>query len=130
MNKAGSLKEITEKVQAIKRAGIHVGAWFMLGFPGETKRDMKETVDYAFSICADVIRFTIVFPLPGAGIYGYLKEKYELKSIDWSTFNISQSTYPMSELSSKKLTRLLKKIRLRIRIEENLKGVAHFLGRK
>lgn len=130
MNKAGSLKAITEKVQAIKRSGIKVGAWFMIGFPGETKQDMQETVKCAFSLGANLIQFTIVFPLPGTDIYEYLKKKYGFKSIDWSTFSIFQSIYPMSELSSKKITRLLKKIRLRIRIKRKLQRISYLLGIK
>ncbi len=130
MNKFCSLKEITEKVQSIKRNGIKVGAWFMIGFPEETKKEMKNTIKYALSLNADLITFTIVFPLPGTEIYNHLKEKYRLKSIEWSNFDILNSPYPLSELPSKKLTRLLKKIRFRIYVEEKLKGATHFLGRK
>jgi len=111
MDKTGTLGKITDKIRLLKRNGFKVGAWFMIGFPRETKKEMKETIKYAFSIDADLITFAEVFSLPGAEIYDYLKEKYGFQRIDWSNFDIHSSMYPGSCLSSKRLSRLLKVIR-------------------
>lgn len=115
MNKSCSLKEITEKIKVIKNNGINVGAWFMIGFPEETRKEIRETINYAFSLDADLVTFTICFPLPGTKIYEYIKRKYKFSSINWDSFDIANSPYPVSELSSKELNRLLKFIRLRLR---------------
>jgi radical SAM superfamily enzyme YgiQ (UPF0313 family) len=116
MNKSCSLKEITEKIKVIKDNGIHVGAWFMIGFPEETKKEIRETTNYAFSLDADLLTFTICFPLPGTQIYDYIKGRYKFSTINWASFNIKNSPYPVSQLSSKELNRMLKFIRLRLRL--------------
>jgi radical SAM superfamily enzyme YgiQ (UPF0313 family) len=130
MNKSCSLKDISEKVKVIQRNGIKIGAWFMIGFPEETKKEIKETIKYAFSLGADLTTFTICFPLPGSQVYYHIREEYKFDKIDWSNFDIYNSPYPMSELSSKELTRMLKKIRLRIRLNKVVKKLVHFIGVK
>lgn len=127
MHKACSLVDITLKNQLIKKSGIKVGAWFMLGFPHETEKDMKDTISYAFSLDAELITFTICFPLPGSDVYNYIKEKYKFNKIDWSVFDIYKSVYPVSEISSRKTARLLKRVRLRIRIDNKIKKLTSIL---
>jgi len=107
MNKSGSLEEITEKVRIIQRNSIKVCAFFMIGFPEETKQEMKKTIKYAFFLGAELVMFTICFPLPGTQVYSYIKEKYKFDRIDWANFDIYTSQYPISKLSSMELTRSL-----------------------
>ena len=114
MRKFGSLNQITSKIRAIQGNGIKVGAWFMIGFPDETKEEMIATRRYAFSLGVDSIHFTTVFPLPGTEIYNDVKNKYKCRRIDWAEFDLSTSVYPMSQLSSKALRIFLKMTRLRI----------------
>ncbi len=118
INKSGSLEEITEKVQQIKKNHIKVCTWFMIGFPGETKTDMKETVRYAFSLHPDMITFTICFPLPGTDVYKYIKGKYNIAKMDWSSFDIHSSEYPVSAVSSSQLYRFLKTVRIKLRLRD------------
>ena len=77
-----------------------------------------------------LLTFTISYPLPGTEIYNYIKDKYKFQNIDWSNFDIYNSEYPLSELSSKKLTWLLKTIRLKIRIHSKLKRMSSIVIRK
>jgi radical SAM superfamily enzyme YgiQ (UPF0313 family) len=128
MNKWCSLGEVKEKAALIRKSGIKLGTWFMLGFPGETRGDMRDTVDYAFSLGADVLTFTICFPLPGSRVYEHIKEKYGFRKVDWASFDIYSSPYPVSEVSSSELTRLVKKLRLRIRVDRKLRRVKALLG--
>ena len=130
MNKMCSLKEIAEKVKSIQKHGIGVGGWFMLGFPEETRNDMKETIKYAFSLGANLIKFSIVFPLPGSQNYNYLKEKHGIKRIDWSGFDISNSPYPMSYVPSKKLSKMKKMLDYRSYIYNNIKRLRYLFGVK
>ena len=127
MNKSCTLGEITEKTKLLKKNQIKTGAWFMIGFPAETKGEMKETIQYAFSLGADLIMFTIVFPLPGTETYDYIKEKHKIQTIDWSSFDIYNSKYPMSQLSPAKLKALLRMIRFRIRMHEMLRRAIQLL---
>jgi radical SAM superfamily enzyme YgiQ (UPF0313 family) len=124
MHKACSLKEITEKIKVIQGYGINVGAWFMIGFPEETKIEICETTDYAFSLDADLLTFTICYPLPGTQVYSYIKDRYKFRKIDWATFDIDNSTYPMSQVPSKALARQLRIIRVRLLMRRVFKKIA------
>jgi anaerobic magnesium-protoporphyrin IX monomethyl ester cyclase len=130
MNKFCSLGEITEKVKLIKKNGIKVGAWFMIGFPEETKEEMNKTIRYAFSLGSELVMFTICFPLPGTQVYRYIKEKYKFDRIDWANFDIYTSQYPVSKLSSMKLTWLLKGIRLRILLAKKIEYFKRILKKR
>jgi radical SAM superfamily enzyme YgiQ (UPF0313 family) len=126
MNKSCSLSEITEKAGVVRGNGIKVGAWFMVGFPEETRKEMQETIDYALSLGAELVTITPCFPLPGTEVYNYLRERYGIERIDWSDFDIRRSRYPMSELSSVRLAMLLKLVRFRMGLRSRLRN---FLAR-
>lgn len=130
MNKISSLQDIIRKVKTIKSHRIKVGGWFMLGFPEETKDDIKDSIRYAFSLGADFVKFNIVFPLPGSRNYDYLKERYNIGKIDWSTFDISSSPYPMWQMSSRKLSRIILLLDIRSRLYNNIKLLKRAVGLK
>lgn len=130
MNKISSLQDIIRKVKTIKSHGIKVGGWFMLGFPEETRDDIKDSIKFAFSLGADFVKFNIVFPLPGSRNYDYLKERYNIGKIDWSGFDISSSPYPMGQMSSRKLSRLILLLDIRSRLYNNIKLLKRAVGLK
>lgn len=47
MKKSLTVERIEEKVRLIHEAGIGVAGFFMLGFPGETVEEMRETIRFA-----------------------------------------------------------------------------------
>ena len=49
-------------VMHIKKAGIRVGGFFMLGFPGETKESINNTINFAIDLPLDYVSFNIVSP--------------------------------------------------------------------
>lgn len=59
------LNKIRELVRIMQDLGIYSKAFFMLGFPGETKQEMEDTINYAAQLKADWVMFSIVNPLPG-----------------------------------------------------------------
>ena len=52
-----------------KKAGMLVHTFWVLGFPGETYKEIQETVDFAMRSGADSFSFAILSPLPGTPIY-------------------------------------------------------------
>jgi anaerobic magnesium-protoporphyrin IX monomethyl ester cyclase len=130
MNKSTKLNDIERKIKLIKKNKINVGAWFMIGFIGENIREMQKTMKYAFALDPALLTFTIVYPLPGTDIYNYMKQKYKFQRMDWTNFDIYNSEYPLSDLSSKKLIWFLKMIRFRIRMTEKFKHITSLLVRK
>ncbi len=129
MNKFSALTDYSDKINELKKSGIAVGTWFMIGFPDETFAEMKETINYAFSRNADLLTFTICFPLPGSQLYSFLKRKHKVRTVDWAGFDVEKSQYPLSRVSSSRLKLILKWIRLRIRIRDRIRKVKSNAGR-
>ena len=128
VRKIGSINEIREAISRIKKAGIGIRGFFMIGFPGETKADMLETINFASSLPAEHVQFEIVSPHPGTEFLNDLKSKYNIESIDWFNFDVYSSPYPMSDLSSRELYSLLMRIRFKKRLARKMANIYRLLG--
>lgn len=69
MNKQITTRQAREAVHICKKAGIQVGAFFILGYPGETDRTILDTVDFASSLPLDYLSFTFPYPIPGTPLF-------------------------------------------------------------
>jgi radical SAM superfamily enzyme YgiQ (UPF0313 family) len=54
---------------ATKRAGMQVLAYFMIGCPGETREEIRQTFRVARQLDPDFLHLTILTPFPGTEIY-------------------------------------------------------------
>jgi len=79
MRKPVNLKKVGPLTRMIRDIGIEVRGFFILGFPGETKSNMRETIDLARSLELDWAYFFIFSPLPHTAIYRSCIEKGYLK---------------------------------------------------
>jgi anaerobic magnesium-protoporphyrin IX monomethyl ester cyclase len=62
-----------QKIQAAFRnmrdAGIRSFAFFIFGYPGETRQSMDQTIDYAIELDPDFANFYPAVPYPGTALY-------------------------------------------------------------
>jgi anaerobic magnesium-protoporphyrin IX monomethyl ester cyclase len=67
-----NLKEVEKAVILSKKVGIKVGCFFIIGFIGETKEDIEETINYAYKLRrlgADSFYFSYATPVYGTELY-------------------------------------------------------------
>jgi magnesium-protoporphyrin IX monomethyl ester (oxidative) cyclase len=97
INKNVDLKAVKKTVVLAKKEGIDVGAYFIFGFPGETKQDMEKTVHFARKLRklgATHFLFNIATPIYGTDLYEQAKSGDFLRE----TFTDSLSiVYPSIE---------------------------------
>jgi anaerobic magnesium-protoporphyrin IX monomethyl ester cyclase len=74
MNKQTDKGKAVEAVKTAKKAGIKVGAFFIIGYPGETDRTLIETINFASSLGLDYLSFNFPYPIPGTGLYEKVKD--------------------------------------------------------
>jgi anaerobic magnesium-protoporphyrin IX monomethyl ester cyclase len=70
------LKDVEKAVVLSRKVGIKVGCFFVIGLIGETKEDMKESINYAYKLRklgADVFHFSIATPVYGTELYEQAK---------------------------------------------------------
>ena len=77
------LKKVESAVVLARKVGIGIGCFFILGFIGETKEDMKATIRYAYKLRqlgADRFYFSYATPLYGTELYEQAKRGGFLKA--------------------------------------------------
>jgi len=77
------LKKVEQVVRDCKKVGISLGCYFVIGMPGETKKEIEETINFAKRIMKIGVRyctFNNAIPIQGTRMYDVAKEKgYLLK---------------------------------------------------
>jgi anaerobic magnesium-protoporphyrin IX monomethyl ester cyclase len=78
MRKGFSLEQARKAVKNAKSAGIKTGAFFILGYPGETDESLLDTINFSISLPLDYLSFTMPYPIPGTGLYEKLRDRLTL----------------------------------------------------
>ena len=79
MKKQVTARQARDTVYTFKKAGIQVGAFFILGYPGETDRTILDTVNFASSLRLDYLSFTFPYPIPGTPLFERVKDSMILE---------------------------------------------------
>ena len=69
MNKRTTVSEGARAVRLFHESGIEVGAFFLVGYPGETVGSIESTFSLALSLPLDEISFNVPYPLPGSALH-------------------------------------------------------------
>ena len=64
MHKPVNLKRVPDIVRTIRKCGLLAKGFFILGYPDETKKTMRMTIDFARSLELDWSFFFVATPLP------------------------------------------------------------------
>lgn len=64
-----SVERARRAVDVIHRVGIPFNTSFMLGFPGDTRETVRQTIDFAKELNADYVSFSLTTPYPGSELY-------------------------------------------------------------
>ncbi|MCB9747826.1 MAG: B12-binding domain-containing radical SAM protein [Candidatus Omnitrophica bacterium] len=63
------IEQIKPAIKNAKEAGLFVHTFWIVGYPGETRQEMEETIRFAAESGADSFSVSILTPLPGTPIY-------------------------------------------------------------
>jgi anaerobic magnesium-protoporphyrin IX monomethyl ester cyclase len=75
MNKNITTFQAKQAVYAAKAAGLQVGAFFMMGYTGESNGTVLDTIRFASDLPLDYLSFTLPYPIPGTPLYERVKDK-------------------------------------------------------
>jgi len=92
-NKRLNLELIREKVALLARTGIRCTGFFLLGIPGETITEMRQTVQLALTLPLDRIQVNNFMPLPGSQIWKQLEKENKLGQVDYNRFFVHDVAY-------------------------------------
>jgi len=97
-------EQIRRVAAMIKKDGMKIVLFLLLGLPGETKKTMQETIEFAKSIDVDYITLGIAQPFVGTPFWNYLVENSYLRTKDWSKYDpMEPPVYEYPHLSSEEI---------------------------
>lgn len=82
-------EKIRKALVNMRQAGIKSFAFFILGYPGDTRASLDRTVDYAINLDPDFANFYPAVPYPGTDLYAKAKREGLLASEDWPRMEYS-----------------------------------------
>lgn len=77
---------IRNTVMLLRKVGIHSLVYFLIGLPGESRKTIQETIDFAKSINPDYVEFYPATPYPGTAFYTIAREQALIVDVDWSGY--------------------------------------------
>jgi len=97
---------IYDVVEKLTRARMSVHGFFMLGFPSETRDEMKETIDFACDLGLTTANFSLVIPNPGTDLRQTFIESRESNFEDFSEYTFDAASCNASEVEGDDLVKL------------------------
>jgi anaerobic magnesium-protoporphyrin IX monomethyl ester cyclase len=114
VNKNLSVSTIEERVAFIKRnSRLRLTGNFLMGYPGETEEEIKQTIELSLRLPIDKANFIPVMPLPGSHIYEEWKKKFCQDAEIWNYFLYYQFVPGVSAIDEKLLYRYLRQAVMR-----------------
>lgn len=86
-NKGIKLNQVEKTVTTLKKYGINVRGFFIIGAPTETTKEIIQTIRLATNLKLNEATFSIFSPLPGTYLYNLTKEKGWKTKDDWNEYD-------------------------------------------
>jgi anaerobic magnesium-protoporphyrin IX monomethyl ester cyclase len=75
MNKKITAEQAQKAVEIAHAAGLEVGAFFILFYPGDTEETVLETLHFTARLPLDYIGLSMPYPLPGTALFERVKNR-------------------------------------------------------
>lgn len=69
MDRRVDVKNVREMIQLTRKKGMEAGTFIMLGYPGETENDIRETVSHLVESNPHHFTITLAYPIRGTELY-------------------------------------------------------------
>lgn len=99
------LEKAIEVTRKLRQEGIYVAANFIIGFPGETWEEIRQTIKFAEELDADYIKLFNAVPLPDTRLYEMAKEQnalvegYDPENANWRNGAIETNEFTTRDMS-------------------------------
>lgn len=111
------LRRVRSLVKTIKKIGISVDAFFVVGFPGETKEQIGRTFRFARGLNLENAFFFIATPYPGTDLYELCqREGHLVKDFSLENLRVGKASIRLRDFSPEELERLVARETLKYRL--------------
>ena len=109
MKKTITVANVKQNVKQIQRHGFEIAGFFVIGYPGETKEEIKTTIRFSKQLGLLRANYFTFLPLPGTSIYNEMVEQNKIAKIDWKNFSFMTAPYVPEGMTHKELMSLKRK---------------------
>jgi len=82
MDRRVKVERVREMIKLSRKYGIEAGTFIMLGYPGETEKDIEETINHLKKSNPDYFTITVAYPIKGTEFFEEI-EANQTNSFDW-----------------------------------------------
>jgi radical SAM superfamily enzyme YgiQ (UPF0313 family) len=108
MNKKNTTPAMVKQVvKSLRDKGISIFGGVIIGFPGETKRMVRQNIQNTIDLDLDCVQFTPITAFPGTDFYDEMKEQGMITASNYKFYDLFHPMMGTPELSSKEMYRLV-----------------------
>ncbi|MFW9899379.1 MAG: B12-binding domain-containing radical SAM protein [Candidatus Thorarchaeota archaeon] len=108
MNKKNLTPTMVRKViKMLRDRGISIFGGVIIGFPGETKKMVRQNIYYAKSLDMDCVQFTPITAFPGTPFYDEMKAKGMVTSNNYKHYDLFHTMMKTEQLTNIEMYRLV-----------------------
>jgi len=121
------LESVAPLIRKVHDAGLFVISNFIIGFPGETWAEIRETIRFAENCGADYVKFFVAVPLKGTRLWdmaadiGAISDESGGARVDWRFSQITSEEWTAEDIS---VLRAYEWDRINFETPEKLKNMA------
>jgi len=97
VKKGTTPQQAEEAVSLCKQVGIKTKAYYMFGFPTETRQEMEQTLGHARELNTDIACFLLVKAYPGTEMFRQLAEQHGETQLQTYHHLQSEVSLPLAE---------------------------------
>jgi radical SAM superfamily enzyme YgiQ (UPF0313 family) len=84
MDRRVEVEQVQQMIRLARQYGIEAGTFIMVGYPGETKEDIYDTVHHLKSADPDFYTITVAYPIKGTPLYTEVEDRF-VADLPWET---------------------------------------------
>ncbi len=107
IGKGITLQQAIDAVRTAKKVKLSPLGSFIIGFPHETKEDVKRTISFSKRVGVDMAQFTVATPYPGTKLWDLALRKNLLLTRNWRKFTTLNVVMRSFHLTARQIQRFL-----------------------
>lgn len=84
MSRRVKVEQVRSMIQMTQKYGMQAGTFIMLGYPGETEKDIEETLYHLKDSSPDLYTLTVAYPIKGTPLYSETESLF-VNDLPWET---------------------------------------------
>ena len=84
MKRMVKVEKVAKMIKMSQANGIEAGTFIMLGYPGETEKDLKATLNYLIEADPDHYTLTVAYPIKGTPLYEEVENVF-VEDLPWES---------------------------------------------